>query len=229
MRKAVFALMIVLAGGCSPAEQEGFEIFTISYDFFKGAQQWESEFTDYPVSEYPQGDTVYRWKAEYLDSPGPTNGVGAYMLSCNNVSGDVFMFLKRKMSGLRPNTNYNVVFDIRLVTDADPGQGIILKVGASDLEPKKVIEDNYYVFNLDKGLDAASGEDALSLGDIGYPSPNDSGYSNIVKGNATNYEPFQTRTNSQGELWIFAGVDSFYQGINTIYVTKIDLVLSVSE
>ena len=138
------------------------------------------------------------------------------------------MFLKKKIEGLRPNTNYNVVYEISLLSNAVAGQGIILKGGASELEPKKVIENGYYVLNIDKGTDTTSGENAISFGDIGSPSPF-VGYSSTTKGNSTSYQPFITRTNSKGELWLVLGTDSLFEGITTVYFTNINLVFSVSE
>jgi hypothetical protein len=157
-----------------------------------------------------------------------TNGRGAYMISCNNASGDVFMFLKKKIEGLKANTNYNVVYEIELASNAVAGQGIILKGGASELEPKKVIENSYYVLNIDKGTDTTSGENAIAFGDIGA-SNSETDYNSTVKGNVNSSVPFLTRTNSKGELWIILGTDSLFEGTTTVYFTNINLVFSVSE
>ena len=150
------------------------------------------------------------------------------MLSCNNVSGDVFMFVKKKIEGLRPNTSYNVAYEIQLSSNAVAGQGIILKGGASELEPKKVIENGYYVLNIDKGSDTTSGENVISFGDIGASNPV-TAYNSTVKGNLNSYTPFITRTNSRGELWLVLGTDSLFEGTTTVYFTNIGLVFSVSE
>ena len=225
----IAAILLVVLSSCSMADKaEGIEIFSINFDFSQGSEGWTADFTDYPVNEDPLADSVYQWKAEFIPGAVDTNGGSAYMISCNNMSGDVFMFLKKKIDGLRPNTNYNVVYEIRLSSNAVAGQGIILKGGASELEPKKVIEDGYYVLNIDKGTDTTSGENAVSFGDIGAASPSN-GYSYTTKTNSNSYQPFITRTNSKGELWLVLGTDSLFEGITTVYFMNINLVFSVPQ
>lgn len=225
----IAAILLVVLSSCSMADKaEGIEIFSMNFDFSQGSEGWTADFTDYPVNEDPRADSVYQWKAEFIPGAVETNGGSAYMISCNNMSGDVFMFLKKKIDGLRPNTNYNVVYEIRLSSNAVAGQGIILKGGASELEPKKVIEDGYYVLNIDKGTDTTSGENAVSFGDIGAASPSN-GYSYTTKTNSNSYQPFITRTNSKGELWLVLGTDSLFEGVTTVYFMNINLVFSVPQ
>lgn len=225
----VTALLCVILSSCSMADRsEGIEIFSMNFDFSQGPEGWTADFTDYPVNEDPLADSIYQWKAEFIQGAADANGGNAFMISCNNISGDVFMFVKKKVEGLRPNTNYNVVYEIQLSSNAVAGQGIILKGGASELEPRKVIEDGYYVLNIDKGTDTTSGENAISFGDIGASTPL-TGYSSTTKGNSNSYQPFITRTNSRGELWLVLGTDSLFEGTTTVYFTNINLVFSVSE
>jgi hypothetical protein len=228
MSRLILVLAVLLLSACSLEDDGGLEIFSLNFDFSTGAEGWVADFTDYPVSENPLADSVYEWKAEFTSAAVATAGENAFMISCNNVSGDVFMFLKKKVEGLKPNTNYNVVYEIELASNAVAGQGVILKGGASELEPKKVIENNYYVLNIDKGSDTTSGENALAFGDIGVANPS-TDYNSTVKGNFDYYAPFITRTNSKGELWLVLGTDSLYEGTTTVYFTKINLVFSVSE
>jgi hypothetical protein len=229
MSRTIFAFVLIVLCSCMDDDaKDGIEIFSVNFDFSDGAGGWTADFTDYPVNDNPQADTVYRWKAEFIPAAAAPIGQDAYMLSCNNVCGDVFMFLKTKVDGLKPNTNYNVVYEIALSSDAIAGQGIILKGGASDLEPKKVIENNYYVLNIDKGTDTTSGENAISLGDIGVSNPTQD-YNAAVKGNFNAYQPFVSKTNSHGELWLVLGTDSLFEGTTTVYFTSINLFFSVSE
>jgi hypothetical protein len=225
MTRLFFVISIILLSSCSLDESDGFKIFTINYTFTSGDEGWVGEFTEYPVSPSPEADSIYEWQAEAVPSPPATDGLSAYMMSCNNVSGDVFMFMKKRIDGLRPNTKYNVVFEIVLNSNAMPNQGVILKAGACQIEPRKVIENDYYVLNVDKGLDYSSGENAVSFGDIGASTENAA----VTKGNVNSNEPFITQTNSKGELWLMLGTDSAFQGTTTIYFTQINIYFSVSE
>src|SRR5690606_37335388 len=116
--------------GCSFAEEEPtFQIVSQSFDFNDDLYGWEADFTDYPaVADY--GDSVYQWRVEHTEIPSYLSANKALMLSCDNKSGDIFMFIKKQISGFRPNTNYNIVFEIEYVTNAITGQGVLLKAGA---------------------------------------------------------------------------------------------------
>jgi hypothetical protein len=224
----LIAAVVFLAFGCGQDDAGEIRIFSFSYDFSNGTQGWEADFTEYPVGVTDEADSVYHWEAGHRVAPAETNGHNAFVLSCDNLSGDVFMFLKGKIGGLRPNAGYNVVFEIDLHSNATAGQGIILKAGTSDIEPRKVIENGYFVLNIDKGAGTASGENAISFGDIGAPSYNYP-YDGVTKGNSSAYQPFIARTNSKGELWVIIGTDSYYEGYNAVFFTRINLIFSVSE
>ena len=221
-------LLLTVLSSCGLDETGGIDIFSLNFNFAAGSDGWTADFTDYPVNQNPLADSIYQWQAMPITAQESTNGRGAYMISCNNASGDVFMFLKKKIEGLKANTNYNVVYEIELASNAVAGQGIILKGGASELEPRKVIENSYYVLNIDKGTDTTSGENAIAFGDIGA-SNSETDYNSTVKGNVNSSVPFLTRTNSKGELWIILGTDSLFEGTTTVYFTNINLVFSVSE
>src|SRR5690606_5842154 len=123
---AIFICCLILFG-CLPDEQEDFHITSLSYDFNEGLHDWQADFTDYPVSiDYDQ-ESDYQWLSEYTQVPAYLGSGSAVKLSCNNVNGEVFMFLKKKITGLKPSTSYNVVFEIELASNAITGRGVILK------------------------------------------------------------------------------------------------------
>lgn len=230
MGKIVLALIGLAIAGCSLQDDApALDLFTLTYEFNDGMEGWEAGFTDYPVSATPEADSIYLWQSEFVKSAPITGGRGAYRLSCDNVNGDVFMYIKAKIEGLAPNTNYNLVYSINLVSNAENSQGLFLKAGASDLEPKKVIDDNYYVLNIDKGVDAAPGENAISFGEIGRPPVTDEKYYTVVKDNTSHYNPFIARTNSKGEMWVIIGADSTKPGPVEIYFTSVTLFFSASR
>ena len=227
--RLTFLAIAMISVSCSlNSREDGIEIFSINYAFTQGDQGWQADFTDYPVGATIESDSIYHWNAQLVGSQPNLDAAGAYMLSCNNVNGDIFMFLKRRVSGLRPNTYYSVVYEISLCSDAAAGQGIVLKAGASDLEPKKVIENGYYVLNIDKGANTTSGEYAVSFGDIGSNYTGEK-YNRITKGNSNSSDPFLTKTNSKGELWLVVGTDSLFEGPTSVYFYNINLVFSASE
>jgi hypothetical protein len=82
-------------------------------------------------------------------------GTGFY-IEGNNHSDDLFMFLKRQLSqaeGVQPNTTYRLKLRITFASKApggcigiggSPGEGVTLKAGASNIEPKAVLKDTTY-------------------------------------------------------------------------------------
>jgi hypothetical protein len=202
-------------------------IFSAVYDFNDGEQGWTHGFADYPVVH---DSTLYALKYDYVDEPSGT--AKSVKLSSNNVNGDVFMYLKKQISGLTPNTEYTITFSIELGLDADVGgvtdyESVYLKAGATHLEPKTVIESGYYAMNIDKGNHAFGGEDMTTLGGI-LTAENSSGYSIIKRNNTMTNSRYVTRSNANGDLWLIIGTDSGFAGITTLYYTKVNVVFSAS-
>jgi hypothetical protein len=226
-------LSIVLAS-CSLSKDEG-SILVTSYsdDFAVSQNDWQADFSDFPVGE--DDSTFYELKFAYTDRPASVGSGKSIMLSGNNHSDDLFMFMKKKLSGLSPNTDYTVVFDVELASNAPrgyagtggaPGESVFLKAGASGMEPKKVIESNQYTFNLDKGSQANAGLMSTVLGNIAT-AENSANYSIITRSNgASNAAPFIGRSNSNGEIWLFVGTDSGFEGTTTVYYTRVNVVFS---
>lgn len=219
----------LLCWGCASEPDEALQIFTLDYTFGNGLNGWTAEFTDYPVGKTEEEDTIYRWKTELAPGPGSLKSQNSLLLSCENVNGDIFMFLKRRVDNLRPNTNYSLVFDISLATNATPGQAMILKAGGSPLEPKKVIENGHYTLNIDKGDSFDGGESLFSFGDVGGLSPSSTEFNMITKSNAYSYTPLVVRSNSKGEIWLIVGTDSMYTGTNDVYYSRINVIFSVGQ
>lgn len=223
-----FLLFLVILSGCSVEEDAGFDILPLTYSFENGMQDWSADFCDYPVNINPEADSIYEWSADHIANPQEIDRPNAIRLKCNNVYGGIFMFVKRKIGGFKPNTAYTLVYEIKLASNAAPGEGMILKAGASEYEPKKVIEGNYYTLNIDKGPESLSGENLAAFGDIGAVQTNGL-YTTITRGNAMSYDPLIVQTNSKGELWLAVGVDAMSAGETEVLFSEINVVLSVSR
>jgi len=229
---------IVLAGLCGcdlNSDSNGIMVFSYGFDFSQSQDNWLVDFTDYPAYGDPSS---YELEFAYTDRPA---NLGAnkksMMLSGNNHSDDLFMFMKKKIVDLSPNTDYALVFEVELASNApkgsvgiggSPGESVYLKAGASGTEPKQVIEDNQYALNVDKGNQSTSGEMAVVLGDIAVPEDTQ-GYSLITRNSATNADPFIVRSNSNGEIWLIIGTDSGFEGTTTIYYTRVNVIFSTSS
>jgi hypothetical protein len=225
---AVFLTILLM--GCDLGADDKFEIFTQTFDFDESDHGWQGGFSDFPYQ--PDDSAFYELRYEY----GQFNNIRSIMLSGNNHSDDLFMFIKKKLTGLEPNRQYTVTFEVELASSAvestsgvnnSLGESVYLKVGATSIEPKSVIENNMHVMNIDKGAQAESGADMVSVGDIAAPTSADGYY--LVTLNLDYTYPIIATTNSRGELWLIVGTDSGYEGVNTVFYTRVSAVLSVAK
>ncbi|MFN3839596.1 MAG: hypothetical protein ACK4RF_02720 [Cyclobacteriaceae bacterium] len=234
VRKGVRVFLVfVLASSCIPNNESLPAVFSLSYDFSNVNQGWTGDFAD-----YPEGDSVaYELIFKHDTLPPNLNNKGtlkALMLSGNNQSDDLFMFVKKKISGLRPNTQYNVLFNIRLVSNAPtgavgiggaPGESVILKAGVTLAEPLKILDgDSIYRMNVDKGNQLEPGEDVINLGHIGV-APNTTQYTALFRNNDSG-SPFRFTSDHTGDAWVLIGTDSGFEGKTTLYYTKIDILFN---
>ena len=113
-------LLIALFCSCSFSDDNpSISVFTASFDFSQAQGAWQGDFSDLPANE--DDSTFYELKVAYTDLPSNLGSKKSMMLSGNNHSDDLFMFMKRKITGLIPNTCYTLVFEIELASDAAKG------------------------------------------------------------------------------------------------------------
>lgn len=243
MNRGIKLLLFVLLGvnfSCAleDADPAALDLESTSYDFNYGLQGWEHGFSEYPVDS-----ADYNLQFSY-GGVAELNGQGAVMLSGNNIHGDLFMYLKKRIRNLQPNSLYTLTFEIELASqaragendvDGYPGDEVFLKVGATDLEPKSLIDESYYTMNIDKGRGADNGNEMVNIGNIGVPGDS-FGFvlinrSNVpYSGSNANYtSPVVVRSNNDGEIWLIVGTDSEYNGMTTVYYSRISVVLTKSD
>src|SRR5690606_39693192 len=97
-RSSAIIICCLILFGCLPDEPKDFHITSLSFDFNEGLHDWQADFTDYPVSTDYDEEADYQWMSEYTRVPAYLGSGSAVKLSCNNVSGEVFMFLKKKIT-----------------------------------------------------------------------------------------------------------------------------------
>jgi hypothetical protein len=235
--RTISLIFAIILCGCSLSDDEpSVSVFTASFDFSQAQDGWVADFVDLPAGD---GDSAFfELQFAYTDLPVNLGTKKSIMLSGNNHSDDLFMFIKKKISGLIPNTTYTLVFEVELASNApkgsvaaggSPGESVFLKAGASKMEPAKILQSEHYVLNLDKGNRDTSGINAITLGDIAIP-PTASGYTLISRSNAapSSSPVFMAQTNSAGEIWLLVGTDSAFEGTTTVYYTRINIVFSTA-
>jgi hypothetical protein len=225
-------------GACADAmEDNAFFLYTYDANFGDSMDGWWGDFADYPAGE--NDSSGYELQIEYHDLPANVaSGHKALMLSGNNHSDDLFMFIKKRITGLSPSTEYTLAISVEFASNAPigsvgaggaPGESVFLKVGATAIEPKKVIEGDYYRMNIDKGNQSQGGENMIAIGNIAVSSTT-TDFTTITRDNSSSSnQPFTAKSNSRGELWLVIGTDSGFEGVTTLYYTHINAVFSRSK
>ncbi|MGS2741128.1 hypothetical protein [Sinomicrobium sp. M5D2P17] len=212
--------------GCSDDDDGNDNPKTVDFHFSEDAEGWSGDFADYPEGE----EDFYELEFGYAPLPEPLDdSEGALRQIGNNHSDDLFMFIKRKITGLDPNREYRVYFDIRIASNApegsvgiggSPAESVFIKAGAVKDEPeKKVGENDYFEMNIDKGNQSQPGKDMINIGDFSNETDNDT-YVIVQRGNT---DPFTATSNANGELWLVLGTDSGFEGTTTIYYDSISV------
>ena len=226
-----FAIII----SCSIDEDPGVRLISFSFDFPSSTHDWVTGFSNYPADSADSAS--YELLSGYVQRPGSTEN--AIMLSGKNQGDDLFMYMKKKITGLDPHAEYTITVETEFASEAKKGAGgtggesVFMKAGASNKEPKSLIENNFYILNIDKGQPSQSGEDMVLIGDISAPMDSE-GFVLVNRTNApytnNNYtHPIIATSNSQGELWLIIGTDSAFKGVTTLYYRSVTAVLSKSN
>jgi hypothetical protein len=237
MKKWMFVGSLALAVGmfgCNDSDDDSNLVLNkeITSDFEKSTDDWTGDLSEYSTAT-DTSSIEFRFGRTPLPSPLDTKTYGL-MLQSHNRSDDMFMFLKRKVTGLKANRPYNVTFDIDLVTNYSagglgaggaPGTSVYLKGGASDIEPAKKLENGFYTFNLDKGLQSETGKDFVNLGNVSNGLETDD--FKIVKRTSTLANPVLVTSDASGTIWVCVGTDSGFEGLTRLYYDKIKV--SVTE
>jgi hypothetical protein len=196
------------------------------------ANGWTASFAEYRTTAV---DSVLNLQAGVSRLPAPLDTTRySLRMQSNNRSGNMFMFLKKRITGLRNNTDYQITFDVNLATQypdaadviGSPGSSVYLKAGASAEEPVRIAEGGIYKVNIDKGTESAGGTQMVTLGNVANGG-NTFVYRLISRSSPGN--SLVVRTNDKGELWLCVGTDSKYEGLVNLYYDKIKATLNLAE
>jgi hypothetical protein len=225
--KSLFLLCAVSTVSLNAAVEENF-------DFSVNTNGWTGEFAEYPVGGEYFFELAWGWtnlpKVLHRKCESLTKGL---FLTGNNHSDNLFMFVKRPISGLKPSTEYNLTFHVTIENDVYPGQvgiggspgeGVYFKVGGSKKEPNKVDVNGFYVMNVDIGSQSQGGKNAIVVGDLANPLV-DPLNPQFEPKQFTNETPLKVKTDKHGQLWVFVGTDSGFEGTTLYYIVSIDVKL----
>jgi hypothetical protein len=230
---ATALLSAVLFGACQTDDDSASsEPKVFNFNFQADTQGWTSGFADYPNE--PNVEEFYDLEFSHSVLPSPLNqGDGALRQSGDNHSDDLFMFVKKKITGLNPNTSYDITLEVEFATNAAsgavgvggaPGESVYIKAGATAIEPLSVlnVSENHFRINIDKGNQSQDGIDMALIGDF---SNGTSQFIYVLKELRTT-DPIRVKTNPLGECWVIIGTDSGFESTTTIYYNRIEVTVT---
>lgn len=193
-------------------------------DLTTGNDGWIAAFADYPAGN----ETFYELRSNHATLPAPLDQTdGAIFISGNNHSDDLFMYLKKEFTGLKPNTAYTARFTVDVASNAPsggvgvggpPGDGVAFGIGVTIAEPLNFLESTgYYRLNVDKGNQINSGPARKVIGTMG------NGYDIwryvLLRKEGT----FSFTTNNTGKAWATVSTDSGFEATTSLYYSRITI------
>jgi hypothetical protein len=238
-------MLMLVAVGCNGGNGGGGEEkLSWKFTFEQGKEGWTGDFVDLPVDYDPD---LYELEFGHADWPKDLGKDGkALMISSHNRSDDVFMYVKKKLTaadGVEPNAVYLARFNVEFATNAPkgavgiggpPGEAVFFKVGAAAEEPVPVVVDAdsdypYYGLNVDRGSQNDEGRNALLIGNVAKEQGSDDDYTYALKTLGNKDRPLRVTADGEGNLWVFVGTDSGFEGKTTLYYTSIEITLEKVE
>lgn len=223
-RMTWLVLSLTLAAACSddPTRPDPGEVF--EFGFATGVSGWTADVADHEPHHAAQLD----FEAAHREAAG--EAPAGFRLASNNPSDDVFMFIKRRLSGLEPGRSYDLEFDVRFGTNSPsncagaggaPGESVYVKAGATAIEPVPVTVDDFVTMNIDHGAQSEEGEDTLVLGDVGNGTNCEVAW---VMKELSSTLPLRVTADDTGALWLLIGTDSGHESRTEIVYTMVRVV-----
>lgn len=207
---------------------------TFMYNFDLSQEDWNGGFADCPID-----NDIYNLLFSWKRAPGKLGGQygKSLYITGDNHSDDLFMFVKKQVTGLTPNTTYQLNFNFDIINDVpegligiggSPGESVFMKFGAVNYEPMAILNDTQtaWIMNIDKGNQSISGTDMLNIGNVANPNVD----VNRPKYAAKNFDSytigfdFQITTDENGSAWVIIGTDSGFEGTTEVYYDNVTVI-----
>jgi hypothetical protein len=214
------------AQSCRPSDPD-----RLDFRFCADSGGWVGGFADLPAAE--RDSDLYG--LSFRRAKVPHARVHGLRLAGDNRSDDLFMYVKRQITGLAPHAVYRIQLRFTLYTNAGegcagiggaPGESVYVKAGGVAVEPDAIEnEDGGLAMNLDKGDQSRGGADAIVIGDLAAAGANCAGSVFVPKRFTTGRGALAAETDRDGNLWVLIDTDSGFEGRTTYFITHIRLTL----
>lgn len=223
MKKYILIAILAAAGLWSCNEDSLDAGITVDSNFQSsttGEDGWDPGFAGYAATaDSSQLDTI---AATALLPRGLDTTQYGYRILSRYSKGNMFSYLKKRVSGFTPNKSYEMELRVDLATKYSASavvDKVTFKAGVSAIEPLTKLVSGTYAFNLDKGTGSKAGKDVLLSGSIASTNP-DSRYYTLSR-YSNDGQPVTVVANNNGELWFYVGTDSDYKDTTIFYFDRI--------
>lgn len=226
---ALSLVALFIATACDEDESDN-RVVTITETFESGANGWAAVFGSYPEGE----EEFYELDSGIKALPSPLDQTKkSFMLSGNNHSDALRMFIAKQIGGFTPGAAYELDVDLLLASKypemsagigGSPGGAVHLVAYASaNGYAKKYTgsteEPNYFEIEIKKDTVDNKAQSVAELGTVGIDG-NEFVYKLIDR---ENDESMICKADAQGKIWVVVGTWSGFEGISTLYYDKIEL------
>ncbi|WP_419164454.1 hypothetical protein [Candidatus Palauibacter sp.] len=226
----VFVGVGVFIGGCdtsgpTDATSGPTDDLTFTFDFDSGSHGFVAGFADYP----PAREEDFDLTSGHGALPAPLALRSGLFISGLNASADLFMFFKGPIDGLQPG-RYEATVSLEIATDVSagcvgvgspPGEGVTVKGGATEVEPLPALEGSWLRMNIDVGIQANSGKQAVVLGDVANSRRCEESPRWEMKSYEGRSISAPVSVSSDGRAWLLFGTDSGFEGRTGVYFTRV--------
>lgn len=205
------------------------------FDFAVSDHGFSAGFADHPSRDFDPAQ--YDLVADHRARPANLGGASALFIGGSNRSDDLFMFWKKRITGLPPNTAVRLTMEIEFASKyavgligigGAPGESVIVKAGAVPFEPSTVVDaEGWWRMNLDKGNQSVGGADMTVVGHVGKPQDGTENYVPLVRGQ--HGAAMTATTAPDGSLWLVFGTDSGFEGRSELYYTRLTVWIDTAE
>jgi hypothetical protein len=199
------------------------------FDFAVSDHGFVAGFADYPSRDFDPA--LYGMVSDRRARPANLGGAPALFIGGSNRSDDLFMFWKKRITGLPPNTSMRLTMEIEFASQyaagligigGAPGEGVTVKAGAVPFEPQAFIDpqnENWWRMNLDKGNQSVGGANMSVVGNVAKPDDGTANYVLLTRGQ--HGAALTATTAADGSLWLIFGSDSGFEGRSELYYSRL--------
>ncbi|OYV05049.1 MAG: PEP-CTERM sorting domain-containing protein [Verrucomicrobiales bacterium VVV1] len=207
----------------------------LEFDFAQSHYGFVAGFADYPQDGAP---SLYQLTNSWRARPANLGGASALFISGINRSDDLFMFWKKRITGLPPNATVMLTMELQLASKyaeglvgvgGAPGEGVTVKAGAVPFEPQAIVapREGWLRMNLDKGNQSVGGTNMSVLGNVAKPDDGTENYVLLMR--HQHGQPRTVTTASDGSLWLIFGTDSGFESLTALYYSRLTVWINRAD